>query len=426
MKRNVLVFPCGSEIGLEVYKSVKDSIHFNLIGGSSVGDHGEFIFENYIGDVPMIDDPDFMEKLNDVIRENDIHFVFPAHDSVVLKLAQEEAAGNLACKAITSPVETCEVARSKKKTYEVLDGIIPTPKVYDIDNLTEADLPVFLKPDVGQGSKGTYKAKTMEDVRFYASKDSSLLALEYLPGKEYTVDCYTNGDGELLMSEGRQRTRIANGISVRSEVVEDPRFSELAKAINQKLAFWGAWFFQVKEADSGELVLMEIAPRIAGTMGLERARGVNLPLLNLFEAIGVKISITKNDYAVVIDRALENRYKHNVKYKHVYIDFDDLLVTEGIVYPEAMAFVYQCINKGVTLHLITRHRDDLHANLKKYRLEGVFDEIIWVKEGEEKHTYIKEKDAIFIDDSFAERKKVQDACGIPTFDNHMLEVLREY
>jgi hypothetical protein len=38
MKKNVLVFPCGSEIGLEIHKSLSYSTHFTLVGGSSVDD----------------------------------------------------------------------------------------------------------------------------------------------------------------------------------------------------------------------------------------------------------------------------------------------------------------------------------------------------------------------------------------------------
>ena len=46
--KKVLVFPCGSEIGLEIYRSLKYNKDFELIGGASVNDHGEFIYENYI------------------------------------------------------------------------------------------------------------------------------------------------------------------------------------------------------------------------------------------------------------------------------------------------------------------------------------------------------------------------------------------
>jgi len=425
MKKNVLVFPCGSEIGLEIYRSVSFSTHFNLLGGSSEDDHGVYVYENYIGDLPHVDDENFISNMNKVITENNIDYVFPAHDSVVLRLAQAKAKAELACDVITSPIETCEVTRSKDQTYKRLKSKILTPQVYEKSDYHKLKFPVFLKPDIGQGSKGTHKVSSLNELEFYKKKDPSLLVMEYLPGKEYTVDCFTNFKGELLFCEGRERARISNGISVSSNTVEDTRFFDLAKIISANLEFRGVWFYQVKENKRGELVLMEIAARVAGTMGLERARGVNLPLLSLFDAVNYDTSIFKNNYTVTIDRALENRYKHNIQYKHVYIDFDDLVVINDKVNTAVVSFIYQCINNGKILHLTTRHKANLNLTLDKYRLTGVFDELILVSDNEEKSAYIKEKDAIFIDDSFSERKKVHDACMIPVFDAHMIESLME-
>ncbi|HSW37372.1 MAG TPA: ATP-grasp domain-containing protein [Candidatus Saccharimonadales bacterium] len=426
MKKNVLVFPCGSEIGLEIHKSLGLSTHFNLIGGSSVDDHGKFVYKNYLGDLPFFNDPEFVKKINETVDKHKIDFILSAHDGVILQLAQAKARGELACELVTSPLETCEIACSKLKTYQFFNGVIPTPRVYqNVGELKPADLPVFLKPEVGNGSRGVQIAKTIEDARFYTKKDPSLLLLEYLPGKEYTVDCFTNKDGKLLFCEGRERSRIMNGISVNSVTVKDERFSKLADKINQKLKFRGVWFFQVKERANGELVLMEIAPRIAGTMGLVRCKGVNLVLLSLFDALGYDVAVFENDYEMVIDRALQNSYKHDMTYKHVYLDFDDLVIFEGKVNPTVMAFVYQCLNRQIKVHLLTRHTQDLEQSLKKYRLSNVFDELIWIKDDSEKPGYIEEKDAIFIDDSFAERKKVHETCGIPVFDAHMIESLME-
>jgi len=58
-------------------------------------------------------------------------------------------------------------------------------------------------------------------------------------------------------------------------------------------------------------------------------------------------------------------------------------------------------------------------------LNGVFDELIQIGRDDHKHSYVKHKDAIFIDDSFRERKMVHDNCGIPVFDCHMIEALLE-
>jgi hypothetical protein len=427
VKHNVFVFPCGSEIGLEVLKALRYSTHFNVIGGSSVDDHGRFVFEHHIDGIPFVDHPAFVEEINELIDNHKIDFIVPTHDNVILRLAREKARGNLRCDLITSPLETCEIATSKLKTYRTLAGIIPVPKVYDtVDALSVEDLPVFMKPEVGNGSRGTQRACTIEEIQFYLKRDPSLLILENLPGREYTIDCFTDRKGDLLFCEGRQRTRISNGISVNSETVKDDRFDKVAQTINRHLAFRGGWFFQLKERNSGELVLMEIATRIAGTSGLARCKGVNLTLLSLFDALGYDIDVLENPNDIVIDRALQNAYKHNITYNHVYLDFDDLVVFEGRVNPHVMAFVYQCLNNNVKVHLITRHADDLDKTLREYRLKDLFDEIIWLRNKEdEKSDHIRHKDAIFIDDSFPERKKVHDRRGIPTFDAHGIEALME-
>lgn len=423
--KNVLVFPCGSEIGLEIYKSLSMSTHFKLFGGSSVDDHGKFVYEDYIPGLPNVDSEDFCEKINEVVEQYDIEYIFPAHDSVVLKLAVEKSNGNLKCDVVTSPAETCTIARSKRDTYATLKDVIATPRVYEESELTSDVFPIFLKPDVGQGSKGVYKANSLEEVQFYRKQDPSLMLLEYLPGKEYTIDCFTDRHGKLRYSKGRERSRVANGISVNSSRVDNEDFGLIANKINQTLSFNGAWFFQLKEGASGELTLLEIAPRIAGTMGLTRGMGVNLPLLSLFNASGMDVAISENTYTLEIDRALENKYRHDIHYSHLYIDFDDLVIVNDGVNLSAITLIFQSINRGVKVHLLTRHPEDLDASLQKYRLNGLFDEIIWLKDQEKKSAFIKEDDAIFVDDSFAERSEVQATKRIPVFDAHMIESLIE-
>lgn len=90
-----------------------------------------------------------------------------------------------------------------------------------------------------------------------------------------------------------------------------------------------------------------------------------------------------------------------------------------------MSFIYQCINRGVKIILLTRHSGDIEAELRHYRLEGVFDDVIHLEQTQSKHSYITEHDAIFIDDSFGERQAVKEKCNIPVFDTHMIECLLE-
>jgi hypothetical protein len=419
MKR-VLVFPCGSEVGLELHRALADSLHFTAIGASSVDDHGKYVYRAYVGGLPDVDAPDFLAALNAVIEAQAIDFVLPAHDSVVLKLAQHQ--DELRAQVVTSPADTCAICRSKGETYRVFAGRVPTPRVFATGDPIQ--FPIFLKPDIGQGSKGTWKARTPEDVAFHTRNDPTLLCLEYLPGKEYTVDCFTDRHGVLLFAGARERRRIQGGISVNSVEAHDPRFAGLANIINQTLIFRGAWFFQVKERGNGELVLMEIAPRIAGTMALFRADGVNLPQLSLFDRMGMDVTVLRNNLPVEIDRALTSRFSLNHVYSTVYVDLDDTLVLRGCVHTTLIRFLYQARNERKRIVLLSRHRQDVHETLRGAAIsEQLFDEIRIIGENAQKGDFIAGPDAIFIDDSFAERKQVATQAHIPVFSLDAVESL---
>lgn len=420
MKKNVLVFPCGSEIGLEVYRALKYSKDFHLIGGSSTDDHGKFVYEDYISGIPFVDDEEFIEKINKIIENNKIDLIIPAHDSVVLKLAKFSDSVNATI--VSSNYYACDICRSKRKTYELFDNILPVPKMYNLDNVDT--YPVFLKPDVGQGAKGTKKVNNFEELKFNVeNSNEDLLILEYLPNDEYTIDCFTDFNGNLLYCEGRKRNRISNGISVSAIAVKNPKFKELALKINEKLKMNGAWFYQVKERADGELALLEIAPRIAGTMEFQRAFGVNLPLVSLYNALEIPVSILKNNYDVQMDRALSTTFKVNYEYKYVYVDLDDTLIVENKVNYELLSFLYKCLNEDKKIILISRHAIEPLETLKKYKIYNFFDEIIHLGKDELKSSYMK-KESIFIDDAHSERNDVYNKLGIPVFDVNMIDVLK--
>lgn len=421
MKFNVLVFPCGSEIGLEVNRSLKWSSHVNLYGASSMdSNHGKFVYKNYIGGMPSIEDSSFIDELNKIIDKYQIDFFFPAHDSVVEKASRLQSSIN--CRVITSPSETCTICRSKKKTYQLFDNIILSPKVYGLDS-RDLIFPIFLKPEVGQGSKGTHIANSRDDINFYLNKDSSLLVLEYLPGEELTVDCFTDRFGILRFVGARKRERINNGISVHSHPVYDKDCANFANIINNTLAFRGAWFFQLKRNSHGKLTLLEIAPRIAGTMCLYRNLGINFPLLSIFDAANMDVIVDCNVFPLEVDRALYNKFKVGCHYKDVYVDFDDCLLINGNINISLISFLYQCINKGIKIHLLTKHSGDLSSLLIKYKLKDLFDSITQLDPSKSKYEYIKCTDSIFIDDSFQERYEIRSKLNIPVFAPDALECL---
>ena len=424
MKKNILVFPCGSEIALDIYSSVKYSTYFHLIGASSIDDHGKFIYEDYIPKLPYVNDKEFIPALKKIVKERNVDAIYPAMDMAITIIKQNE--NIIGCKVISSPLETTEICLSKDKTYRALCNDVLTPNIFNL-NEEITNYPVFVKPKIGYGAKGTKKISSKTDLVSFVKDKDDLLILEYLPGEEYTVDCFTNKDGILLFSAARKRNRIKDGISVNTFFESNQKeFEEISLKINSKIQFRGAWFYQVKRNRDGRLCLLEIASRLGGSSLLSRGVGVNFALLSLFDAFGYEVNILKNSYYIELDRALESRYKTNLKYNNVYIDYDDCLILDkSHINTLLVKFIFQCINKGIKITLISKHQGNLNNKLSNFRLLNVFDEIIHLDQTDHKFLYIKEKDAIFIDDSYAERYEVFTNLNIPVFSPEMVDVLIE-
>ena len=425
IKKNILIFPAGTEIAFEIYNALKRSKFVRLFGGTSVPCHAEFLFENCIEGIPYVTEDHFVDFLNDIIDQYHIDYIYPAHDSACLKLTQEQA--NLHAQVITSPIETVEICRSKTKTYEFLKGAPYLPTVYS--GVGEVDTyPVFIKPAVGQGSVGARRVDTKEQLEQALTGKEEFAICEYLPGNEYTVDCFTDRHGKLRVAQLRQRERIRAGISVRSRLMpEDSAAREIAESINSRFVFQGAWFFQLKRNIAGEFRLMEISPRIPGTMAVSRNLGINFPLLTLYTVWGYDVDILNNNSNILLDRAFINRFQSDIRYQYVYVDFDDTIVIAGKVNVQMMQFLYQAQNQGKHICLLTRHAKNIYDSLNLFHIDkGLFHEIIVIPADERKSMYITKKDAIFIDDSFAERKDVHTVCGIPVFDLDMVESLLDW
>ena len=416
------MFPCGSEIALEIYRSLKYSIHFELIGASSVDDHGKFVYKEYIGGLPFVTSPIFVEVISNIVKEKRIDAIFPAMDMVLDILKKNEY--EIGCKVIGSCYETVNVCTSKLRTYHILKDVVKTPQIYTDENAIT--YPIFMKPDIGYGARGTKLVIDYDMLQEYKREFPNSICCEYLNGDEYTLDCFTNRKRELLFSAPRLRRRIVNGISVNTVPVADDNseFYNIAKGINERLHFRGAWFIQLKRDKNGVLTLLEVASRLGGSSSLYRNKGINFALLTLFDAFDYNVEIYSNSYEIELDRALDDIYNINISYNEVFVDFDDCIRLKGkYLNTELVAFLYQCVNECVKITLLTRHKSEIYETLHACRLSEVFDRVIHITDGTSKSQYIDNLSSVFIDDSYSERVDVAKNLHIPVFSPDMVRSL---
>lgn len=424
-KINILIYPAGGENALEVKEALSKKVNINVYGASSKKDHAVYVYKNFFY-APNVNDSNFIRDFNKLLDGFQIDFIIPTHDTVALKLSENSE--QLISKPVTSCFDTNLICRHKSLIYNLFReskfGIKYFSEISEIEQY-----PCFIKPDVGEGGKNSLIIYSESELIHNLEKFSNhkMLITEYLPGKEFTVDCFTDRFGKLRFVGPRTRERIFGGISVNASTIEDPIFNNIAVEINSKIKFRGYWFYQVKEDHRGQLKIMEVSSRPAGTMALYRQRGINFILLAIYDLLEYDYQIIDNKMNVELDRYLMARYKLDYKFDSIFIDFDDTIVFDNKINPNCLILLYQAKEKKIPVILLTRHKDEIKKSLNKYCISAeLFNKIIVVNENMAKEDFIEYNSPIFIDNSFSERLRVYKRFNIPVFDTDNITALIDW
>lgn len=271
--------------------------------------------------IPPAADPSFAKTLLAVAREKNIQIVLPLVTKELIKLSlykkEFEAAG---IKIPVSSPEVLEIANNKSRLYEFLQWRgMPVPDfrvVETVEQFKDAvtalgypGKPVCFKPSVSNGSRGfriisdqvneldllfNHKPTSVfssfsEAVRILSSgKFPELLVSEWLPGEEYSVDCLAaNGEARLVVP--RLRKRMISGISVEGEFVQEESIIAYCSQIIRELKLHGNIGIQVKRSAAGQFLILEINPRVQGSISAGLGAGINLPVLAIKQELGLPI-----------------------------------------------------------------------------------------------------------------------------------------
>ena len=180
----VLVFPGGTEIGLEINRALRDCKDIKLFSaGLDISNHAPYVFARHFT-IPSIFEPGWIDALNERILEHEIDYVFPAYDDVIVALA--ENAEKIKSGIVSSPLQTCLITRSKSRTYHVLENTLPVPRMWE-DVKAIDQYPVFVKPEKGQGSQRAFVASNPSQLSRLLEESPDYIVTEYLPGDRKSV-----------------------------------------------------------------------------------------------------------------------------------------------------------------------------------------------------------------------------------------------
>ncbi len=414
----ILLIPCDTEIAYEIIDSLKYHKYFKLECGCHERKK-KYLYKD-ISFLPYEYDLGFYESLNKLIIEKEIDLILPANDNLAFELSKNSK--KIRAKLVTQPWKVHEIVRFKDRTYSYFNDLIPCPDTYTISDINEKIFPIFVKPKKGQGSLNAFKISSDKELRLFLLNydPEDFVIMEYLPNNEFTIDCFAH-NGKLLYYLARKREKTFRGISIQTSAVTDKKlnsmFEQYAKIIAENLGMHGIFFFQMKLDKEENPKLLEVGARVPGSLSLNRAFGVNLIELSIYQALGlinersvIYSALSPNEIDFTLFRPLGRVIKGYLNVENIYVDFDDTLLTpEGKLNLDVVRFIFHCKNQNKRIFLITKNKNNsLYKKLDEYGIKNVFDNIFHMSEEEKKTNYMIRTKSLLIDDSFVERKEAME------------------
>jgi carbamoyl-phosphate synthase large subunit len=281
---NIAITGVGGGVGQSILKSLYDT-PYNIVGldGEALGT-GLFAVPNGYR-IPYARQPEFIDRLLDICKKENIHLLFPGLDAELMPLAlNRQRFADIGTTVIVSDPSVIAISDDKQLTYECLapHGIsVPRTMLFTdfTEQLDALAFPLIIKQKVGGArSKNVYLVKnTAELDGLMHQKDfvaADFIAQEYIEGEEFTCGS-VNLDGAckgvIVMKRTLRDGDTYKCFSVKNEMIE----AEVYKIMSVLQPF-GACNVQLRVKD-GKPFVFEINARCSGTTAARTLCGFNEP-----------------------------------------------------------------------------------------------------------------------------------------------------
>ena len=335
----VLITACGNVYMPGTTASIKNNGErkIRLIGADMNHDDTILQMVDQYYQVPRGDDPNYAKAILDICVKEHVDVIIPIMSAELITLAEnEEMFRNAGVTLSISNLESLKIANNKLALFEYMKANdIPVPKFWQVNSVEDVapaiehiGVPVVFKTNEGSGSRGMRiidPSKSRFDILFHEKPTSAyvtlqdfketlqegdmppMLAMEYLPGHEYTVDMLCD-NGKVLYNMCRRGLNVQTSIILDGVVEDKPEITNLCAQVAEKLKLTGNIGFDVKERADGTPVIMECNPRATAGVSEFTASGVNLLYLNIKRCLGEPLPKVTPKYGVVMKRRYQEMY----------------------------------------------------------------------------------------------------------------------
>ncbi len=276
---------------------------------------------NYFYKVSKPEDDFFIKNIFEICLKHKVDIILPlVTKELEIFSVNKTLFNSIGVKISVADQYTLQITNDKGKLFQFLEdkGII-VPQYFLVKTLKQFILkskelgfpknPFCFKPTQSNGSRGfriVDNNKNLKELLFNEKPNSTyinfdnvckilkddnfptLMVMEYLPGEEYSVDILSK-KGIPLYVIPRLRDEMASGISKTCTLKMNEDIIKYCTQISKVLKFDGIFGIQAKYDKNGTIKILEINPRLQGSIVACVGGGINLPYFVIKQLIGEKI-----------------------------------------------------------------------------------------------------------------------------------------
>lgn len=287
--------------------------------------------------LPRGNSKNYIRSITKLCQKEKIDVIMPGAGIEILALSNHIEKFESKRIAVTISNQTpLKILKDKHATYKFLEKYkIPVPKYFFVNNRKEflksakqlgyPQFPICFKPSKYSASGGARGFRILRKnnsvssnildkkpgsveidydttLKLFSKNNLGMLVMEYLPGEEYSVYVLCK-QGKTLYCIPQLRKKLQQFYSFEAVVKKNKTINDICKKIVEKFGLDFNINIQIKISRNGIPKVVEINPRMGGSISLSVAAGINLPFYAVKLALNEKIPKKK-----IINNVKMNRY----------------------------------------------------------------------------------------------------------------------
>jgi carbamoyl-phosphate synthase large subunit len=333
----------GGGVGQSIIKALnlsmerKGNITYRIVGVDADA-FASGLYRTDVGyTVPKANEEEYVDRMIEVIQEEDADILIPGSDPEVLKIAKNRRtiATEGDVEVLVSPEKTVRVGLDKWETFKYLDqNGFKTPHTVlpqNVDELIDIQgFPIVIKPRTGSASRGLFIATDRKELDYALSHSNDSIAQEYLVPEnwetnldkddlkrqidEYSTEVIVSKEGKVVNSLSNWR-KMDKGVPSVAKIRPYNELREACEKIVRSLDAVGPVNLQARITEEGP-TFFEINTRFSGSTAVRCVAGFNGPD-TMVRNLVLGEDIKKSD--LEFENLMEIRYKDEI-----YVSEEDI------------------------------------------------------------------------------------------------------